>query len=148
MSQRPSPEFTELAELLDRCRDKTIRNVSMLSETQLTRQFMERSCLLGLLKHLRDEEQRWFELCFAGNDVPDLPEFTGSFEITEGDTVEGVLERYTRQVATSRAIVRAASLDDRSKNPESKFSLRYIMLQMIAETSEHSGQIMMVGQLL
>ncbi|GAA1807417.1 DinB family protein [Luedemannella flava] len=100
--------------------------------------------LHGLIRHLTGVEQWWFEIQFAGRDVPminysdewpeqDFEDLSGSFE--------DALKLWRAQVETSRRITAAASLDDTgiSKRTGEPVSLRRILVHTLAEYARHAG---------
>lgn len=100
--------------------------------------------LLWLVKHLGVVEQFWFHLSFAGEIATptDWEHFWRQEAVAPGETAAGVIAFYTEQVAQSRRIVAAASLDDpaRQARPQDHgLTLRWIMLHMIEETARHNG---------
>lgn len=101
--------------------------------------------LHGLLRHLTGVERWWFQIQFAGDDVPllyysdDDPD--QDFEHLDGDVHEA-LTAYRAECAKSREVVAAAaSLDvtGRVQRTGEPISLRRIMLLMVAEYARHLG---------
>lgn len=103
-----------------------------------------RLSLHGLLRHLTGVERWWFQIQFAGADVPmiyysdDDPD--QDFESLAGD-VDEALAVWRAQCAVSREIVAESTLDAtgvalRTGEP---ISLRHIMVSMIAEYARHDG---------
>jgi len=102
--------------------------------------------LLGLVKHLAYVERWWFQVVFAGADVP----FPWTDEDPDADwrpepneTAAGIFDLYRSEVARSRAILAGAGLDDLAKEPHhprhGSQSLRWIVIHMIEETARHNG---------
>lgn len=100
--------------------------------------------LLGIVKHLRAVEAGWFRQDFAGEDpnsptdpIPDA----GDWSIGPEDSTAAVLERYQQEIERSRAITRAANLDDPAHDQVQApgLTLRWILLHMIEETARHNG---------
>jgi hypothetical protein len=101
--------------------------------------------LHGLIRHLAGVERWWFRLQFAGEDVPMLyysdDDPDQDFDSLDGDPLEAVAV-WRGEVARSREITAAAqSLDVtgtkfRTGEP---ISLRYILVNMIAEYGRHLG---------
>ncbi|TWP47307.1 DinB family protein [Lentzea tibetensis] len=100
--------------------------------------------LHGLLRHLAGTEQWWFSTQFLGSDEPmiyysdDDPD--QDFEHLDGP-VEEAWAAWHEQVARSREIVAAASLDDEGTvlRHDLPVSLRRIMIHMIVEYARHNG---------
>ncbi|HEV2634905.1 MAG TPA: DinB family protein [Actinocrinis sp.] len=103
--------------------------------------------LHGLVRHLAGVERWWFQVQFAGEDVPLLyytdeqPDLDFDFAETGADPAED-LEVWRAECRKSRAIVAAApSLDATGirKRTGEPISLRKILVDMIAEYARHSG---------
>ncbi len=100
--------------------------------------------LHGLVRHLEHDERWWFRDVFAGED--ELP-YASTDDDPEGDlrvpadvTMARLLEDYVAECVRCDAVIAAAaSLDAVSARRD--FSLRWIVLHMIEETSRHLGHI-------
>jgi hypothetical protein len=107
--------------------------------------------LHGLLRHLAGVERWWFRINFAGEDVPmlfyadDDPDM--DFEDLDGDVGEA-LAIWREECARADGIIAAASLDDTGTGPGSAepFSLRWLMLRLIAEYAQHDGHADLLRQ--
>jgi hypothetical protein len=100
--------------------------------------------LHGLLRHLTGVERWWFQINFAGDDVPllyysdDDPE--QDFEDLGGD-IDEAFAVWRRESARSREVVAAHDLEDtgtRVRDGE-PISLRGVLVKMIAEYAQHNG---------
>jgi len=101
--------------------------------------------LHGLLRHLTGVERWWFQLNFAGDDVPMLyysdDDPDQDFERLDGD-VDAAFAGWRRECERSREIVAAtASLEAtgtriRDGQP---ISLRGVLVKMVAEYAQHNG---------
>lgn len=103
--------------------------------------------LHGLLRHLSGVERWWFQIQFAGDDVPMLyysdDDPGQDFDSLEGD-IGAACDVWHRECARSREIVAAAATLDEtgtSKRDGSKFSLRWLLVDMIAEYAQHNGHV-------
>ena len=101
--------------------------------------------LHGLVRHLSGVERWWLHQQFAGDDVPMLyysdDDPNQDFDSLDGDFDEA-LAVWQAQVERSREIVAAAaSLDDTGTRlaDGTEFSLRWVLLRMIAEYARHDG---------
>ncbi|MBN9745705.1 Mini-circle protein [Amycolatopsis sp. A1MSW2902] len=101
--------------------------------------------LHGLVRHLAGCERWWFRIQFAGEDVPLLhysdDDPNQDFDRLDGDFDEA-LAVWREECARSREIVAAApSLDAQGigKTTGEPFSLRWMLLSMIAEYARHNG---------
>ena len=101
--------------------------------------------LHGIIRHLAGAERWWFQVQFAGEDVPliyysdDDP--SQDFEGLDGDAAED-LAVWRAECERSRQIVaRARSLDETGTQRSSgkPVSLRRILVHMIAEYARHDG---------
>jgi hypothetical protein len=102
--------------------------------------------LLGLVRHLTDVERVWFRCRFAGEEVPLLyysdedPE--RDFDDLTPSGVEDAFTVWRAECDHARRIVAAArSLDDvgREARNGQLWSLRWLMLRLIAEYARHNG---------
>jgi len=100
--------------------------------------------LHGLARHLAGVERWWFAIHFAGIDVPMLyytdDDPDQDFESLDGDPLEA-LTVWRAECERSRGIVDdAASLDDLGAvERNGSFTLRWLILRMIAEYAQHAG---------
>lgn len=100
--------------------------------------------LHGLVRHLAGVERWWFAINFAGLDLPMLhysdDDPDQDFESLDGDPFEA-LDGWRTECARSRRIVEAASsLDDVGVvERNGSYTLRWLMLRMIAEYAQHDG---------
>ena len=101
--------------------------------------------LHGLLRHLSGVERYWFQQQFLRADVPMLyytdEDPDQDFEWLDGD-IEQAFAVWHAECDRSREIVAAAgSLEDTGRflQDDAEFSLRWLMLRMIAEYARHNG---------
>ena len=100
--------------------------------------------LHGLLRHLTGVERWWFQINFAGQDVPmlyytdDDPDL--DFEGLDGD-VDAEWAQWHEEVARAREIVDEHALDDTGTRLRdgAPISLRTVLVKMIAEYAQHCG---------
>jgi uncharacterized damage-inducible protein DinB len=114
--------------------DDVLRSVS--TPTGLT--------LHGIVRHLEHVERSWFREVFAGED--DLPyawteeDPDGELHVPADVTMAELLAAYAEESAVCDAVIAAApSLD--AVSARRGFSLRWIVLHLIEETSRHLGHI-------
>lgn len=100
--------------------------------------------LHGLLRHLTGVERWWFQINFAGDEVP-LLYYSDDDPDQDFDRLDGDLDEefaaWHRECQRSRAIVDAHDLDDegtRVRDGE-PISLRGVLVKMIAEYARHNG---------
>ncbi|WP_336048692.1 DinB family protein [Streptomyces sp. CA2R101] len=105
--------------------------------------------LLGLVQHLAEVERNWFQRVFAGQDVPPVHEAGNADGFTPAPDrgIDEALARWRAEVARSRELTAAASLDDTGSLSEQEaglaggqgVSLRWILVHMIEEYARHNG---------
>jgi hypothetical protein len=149
-----APELESLCAMLDSHRDKLLKSLSGLSEAEMREHVVPSdTTLLGLIKHLGYIERWWFQIVLADLDVPLAS--TSEWIIEPDETSEDVISFYKGEVARSRELIagatpetRAKSSRDTSRGPAGQFSLRWILLHMIEETSQHNGHADILRELL
>lgn len=101
--------------------------------------------LHGLVRHLAGVERWWFQIRFAGADVPRLyysdDDPNQNFDSLDGD-VEQAFAVWRRECERSREIVAAApSLDatGRLLRDGAPFSLRWLLVDLVGEYARHCG---------
>jgi len=99
--------------------------------------------LHGLARHLAGVERWWFAINFAGADLPMLysdEDPDQDFESLAGDPL-AALRSWRAECDRSRRIVdQADSLDQvGAVERNGSYSLRWLMLRMIAEYAQHAG---------
>lgn len=100
--------------------------------------------LHGILRHLTAVERWWFQIQFAGIDVPMLyysdDDPNQDFDRTDGDVTEQ-FAAWHAECARSREIVASASLDDTgvTKVSGEPFTLRWLLVDMATEYARHCG---------
>ena len=105
--------------------------------------------LLGLVRHMAEVEQSWFQLVLSGQPVPyhwprepgEDADSTGSaeFDVTDAEPAEA-FEVWRAECARSRDFVAAAeSLDVIGHYENETYSLRYVLTHMIEEYARHNG---------
>ena len=137
------PEKPMLESFLDFQRETLLWKVSGLDEAALRRAWVPSgTSLLGLIQHLAYVERWWFQAVFAGRDVA-IPwraaEPTDEFQLDPNQASDSVLAFYRAEVAQSRQITAASSLDERARLPERPHTLRRVLIHMIEETARHVG---------
>lgn len=149
-SRTPPPrladERTILTAFLDYHRQTFEQKCAGLAGDKLSQALIEPSTLTlhGLVRHLAGVERWWFQLQFAGLEVPMLyysdDDPNQDFDSLDGD-VDEAFGVWRRECTRSREIVAAAAIDDTGvarRNGE-PFSLRWLLVNMIAEYARHNG---------
>lgn len=112
-------------------------------------------CLGGLIKHVTSTERGWVDFIL---DVPSaMPDFTemteedfqrraDDFRMLPGETLDGVLAAYAEVARrTDEAVATLPDLDELKElskapwNTETHWSVRRILMHIIAETAQHAG---------
>jgi len=152
-------ELTSLCAFLDAHRDKLLEHMAGVDEADLRERMVPSgTSLLGLVKHLGYIERWWFQIVFAGLDVP-LASQGGDpdaeWRIEPDETSRDVISFYKAEVARSRELIagaapetRAKSTGQTSRGPASQFSLRWILLHMIEEVAQHNGHADVLRELI
>ncbi|MFD8499081.1 DinB family protein [Amycolatopsis sp. NPDC059657] len=126
-------------------------------------------CLGGLVKHVASMEEVWLRFVVEGPSAMnyDLPEgvtwaefaagtarefpqwaidHQAEFQMQPGDTLAGILARYEKVAARSEEIIATVDLSATQPLPEapwhepgSTYSVRRVLLHVIAETAQHAG---------
>ena len=102
--------------------------------------------LHGLIRHLAGVERWWLRINFLGEDIPlifytdDNPDL--DFEPPPGDDPFVDLRTWREEVEASRRVIETHDLDDEGRmvsGAHDAFSLRWVILRMIAEYAQHNG---------
>jgi hypothetical protein len=100
--------------------------------------------LLGLVRHLAENERWWFRRRFAGDEtLGDLycteehPD--GDFDLADPAGAEEDFATYAREVDLARRAVVGRSLDEEFSHRSGVLSLRWVYLHMIEEYARHNG---------
>ncbi|MCE7008280.1 DinB family protein [Kibdelosporangium philippinense] len=156
-----------LAQLAD-ARAALIKTTSGLSDEQAGEQPTASAlCLGGLIKHVASTEEGWSQF-IAGNphryDLPNevtwadiaagtvseypqwMVDYQNDFQMLPGETLTSVIQRYEEVAAKTAEIVGATDLSKAQLLPEAPWnepggtrSVRRVLMQLIAETSQHAG---------
>jgi hypothetical protein len=147
----PSRERADLLETLGQHRYFLRFTVRDLSDAQAAqRTTVSALCLGGLIKHVASVEESWANFIVggaramaAGGDA----DWVAGFEMRDGETLAGLLERYAQVAARTDDIV--ATLPDLDADqplpeapwfpPGARWSARRALLHIIAETAQHAG---------
>ena len=148
--RRPDPltgsELEILTVALDNHRIQFEQKCAGLTHEQMSARGVPPSTmsLHGLLRHLSGVERWWFQIQFAGDDVPMLyytdDDPDQDFESLDGDIGEAFAV-WRRECDRSREIVESAGSLDATGTTSmgNPFSLRWLLVDMIAEYAQHNG---------
>ncbi|WP_261555135.1 DinB family protein [Frankia tisae] len=109
--------------------------------------------LAGLIKHVAVMEHQWLNFVLVGASAFDgdmtarQDEFHDGFRLLPGETLAGVLDRFDEVARrTERIVAEVADLDDAHPlpaapwfEPGASWSVRQVLLHLIAETAHHCG---------
>ena len=104
--------------------------------------------LLGLVRHMTENERGWFRVRMLGEDLPAVystaEDPDADFNDVDTTDVAEAMRTFERECAAARAAVAAVpDLDAPSKVPDrhtgEPFSLRWILTHMIEEYARHNG---------
>ncbi len=145
-----STERADLLASLARHRGFLLQTVQGLTDEQARqRTTVSALSLGGLVKHVAATEAGW--AAFAGGDVQamgggDEADRTSGFTLLPDETLDGVVRDYAQVAARTDALVVDADLDAAHPLPEApwfepgaSWTLRRVLLHVIAETAQHAG---------
>ncbi len=167
MTTHLTGERADLVETLQRHRGFLLQTVQGLTQEQATRRTTVSVLnLAGLIKHVSDTEAMWADFARRGAvafgvaefdadvDWTD-PEFLASlgddprhdeFHLVGDETFEGVLARYAEVAAATDELAATGDLDARHAlpvapwfTPGALYSVRRVLLHVVAETAQHAG---------
>lgn len=159
----PLPTGTErelLNDFLDFQRGTVHQKASGLTKEQMGLQLAPSTLSIsGIVKHLALVEDFWFDYRFSGNNerepwasVPDDASDDWEFESAAGDEPDYLFGLYQSACDRSRATFFATEdlgqLSKRSVQAGKRWSLRWIMLHMVEETSRHAGHLDLIRQVI
>ncbi|MBR8643113.1 DinB family protein [Streptomyces tuirus] len=154
-----SSEKTELAQALAEQRELLLITVRGLSDAQAARRTTVSELTLGgIVRHLTQGEEAWTRIMVeADGELPDGMLDMEQYRMAEGDTLAGLLERYTAAARATEEAVSGLPDLDRSvplpttpwSPPEPEYwSARRILLHMIRETAQHAGHADIIREAL
>jgi uncharacterized damage-inducible protein DinB len=156
MTEVRTVEHTELLQTLARHRyflRFTVRDIT--DEQARLRPTASQLCLGGLIKHVAATERQWIDFAVRGaaamGSVEDMDDaamaaWASAFELLPGETLAGVLDGYEEVARRTEAIVSDLDLNTSHPlpsapwfEPGATWSVRRVLLHLIAETSQHAG---------
>lgn len=102
----------------------------------------------GLIKHVSATENGWAAFATGGAEamVAEPSDWVNGFRMVEGETLAGLLEAYEKVAARTDELAATLDLDASHPLPEApwfepgaSWSVRRVLLHIIAETSQHAG---------
>lgn len=141
-----APPVEMLGAFLDFLRSTLLWKIEGLSDEEVRRPLTASGVsLLAIVKHSAYVERSWFQIRFAGLDVPTIwseADPDADWRLEPEDTTEGIIALYNGECEKSREIVRNASWDDVAKGKSRNrrgWTLGWIMTHMVEEVGRHCG---------
>jgi uncharacterized damage-inducible protein DinB len=143
-------ERADLIETLAKHRGFLRHTVRELTDEQAAqRTTASELCLGGLIKHVANTEDTWMRFAVGGAAAMDSGsvDWVGQFRIAEGETLAGLLAAYDEVARkTDELVATLPDLDAAHPLPEApwfepgaNWSVRRVLLHVIAETAQHAG---------
>jgi hypothetical protein len=143
-------ERADLLETLAKHRGFLRHTVHDLTDEQAARRTtVSELSLGGLIKHVALTEERWMMFAVGGADAMNREplDWAGQFRLGEGETLAGMLEHYEQVASRTDGLVSTLpDLDTSHALPEApwfepgaRWSVRRVLLHIIAETAQHAG---------
>ena len=144
-----SRERADLLESLDRHRGFLRYTVQGLTDEQAAKSpTTSQLCLGGLIKHVAQTERGWMRFALGGAKAMESEEtdYEAGFRMEPGETLADLLARYDEVARETNELVATLDLDEAFPLPEApwyepgaSWSVRRVLLHIIAETSQHAG---------
>ncbi|GAA3859087.1 DinB family protein [Saccharothrix violaceirubra] len=144
-------EKTDLIAMLARQRGFLRHTAQALTDEQAaSRPTVSQLCIGGLIKHVRGVEESWLRFAVGGAELMNAgwegQNWEDQHRMLPGETLDGLLEDYEETATKTEAIIATLDLDDEHPLPEApwfppgaKWSNRFVLQHVIAETSQHAG---------
>jgi len=134
----------------------TVRGLT--DEQAAQRTTVSELCLGGLIKHVATTEEGWRRFAVGGAEAMESEpvDWEGQFRMLEGETLADLLDTY-EQVArkTDELVSTLPDLDVSHPLPQApwyepgaRWSVRRVLLHVIAETSQHAGHADIIREAL
>jgi uncharacterized damage-inducible protein DinB len=144
-----SDERSDLLQSLDRHRGFLRFTVRDLTDEQARRQTTASELTLGgLIKHVAATEAQWMRFAVGGAEAlqADPGAWAEGFRMQAAETLAGLLADYEQVAAATDKLVAELDLDEAHPlpaapwfTPGTTWSVRRVLLHIIAETSQHAG---------
>jgi uncharacterized damage-inducible protein DinB len=124
----------------------TVRDLT--DEQAARRTTVSELCLAGLIKHVTEVERRWAAFILDGPAAMESDgDWAAYFRMAEGETLAGLLDAYDESARrTDELLTTLPDLDVSHPLPErpwfepgARWSVRQVLLHVIAETAQHAG---------
>ena len=152
-AQALTGERADLLESLGRTRHFLRHTTRDLTDEQAAQRTTASELSLGgLIKHVTLTERQWIRFIRVGPsamawDQSSMGDWLSAFRMEPGDTLAGLLAEYaTAAEETTELVARLPDLDAAQPLPEApwfppgaQWSVRRVLLHVIAETAQHAG---------
>jgi hypothetical protein len=142
-------ERTDLLQTLAKHRGFLRQTVKGITDEQAAqRTTVSELCLGGLVKHVAGTEQAWMRFAVGGADAMNsvTVDWEGQFKMLDGETLADHLKTYEQVAAETDDLVATLDLDASHPLPQAPWfepgaawSVRRVILHVIAETAQHAG---------
>lgn len=142
-------ERADLLETLRRHRQFLIFTTQGLSDSQAAeRSTISELCVGGLIKHVAATERGWMAFAVGGAEAmqAEPTDWVTGFQMLEGETLASLLAGYEQVAAETDKLIETLDLDESHPlptapwfEPGKSWSVRRVLLHVIAETSQHAG---------
>jgi uncharacterized damage-inducible protein DinB len=145
-------ERADLVQTLDTHRNFLRFTVRGLTDEQATqRTTVSELTLAGLVKHVAHTEEKWANFAQHGAEAFDMSNWSieawkAEWSLQPGETLESVLAEYEEIARRTDELIATLDLDVSYALPEApwfepgaQWSVRRVVLHLIAETSQHAG---------
>ena len=150
MTSSTSGERADLLQTLDKHRGFLRFTARDLTDEQATlKPTASELCIGGLIKHVTGVEAGWMRFALGGAEaMASVPtDWEGQFRMKDGETLAGLLDAYQDVATHTDHLVATMSDLDASHPlpiapwfpPDESWSVRRVLLHIIAETSQHAG---------
>ncbi|MDI2127821.1 DinB family protein [Yinghuangia seranimata] len=146
---RYAAERADLLRTLDKHRGFLRFTVQGLTDAQAAqRTTASELCLGGLIKHVAGTERQWMAFAVGGAPAMEQADFDweGQFRMDPGQTLAALLADYDKAAAATDDLAATLDLDTTHPLPTApwfeqgaSWSVRRVLLHLIAETSQHAG---------
>ena len=146
-----SNERADLLETLQKHRHFLRHTARELSDVDAARRSTVSELTIGgLIKHVAAVEERWVRFILEGPAAMAPPksrdEWTNMFQLLDGETLAGLLDRYQQVAKRTDELVETIDLDASQPLPDApwfppntRWTARRTFLHIIAETAQHAG---------
>jgi hypothetical protein len=152
-------ERADLLQTLAKHRGFLRQTVEGITDEQAARRTtVSELCLGGLIKHVAGVEDQWMKFAVGGAEAmySEPVDWEGQFRMLEGETLAGLLGAYEKVARrTDELVATLPDLDAAHPLPEApwfepgaSWSVRRVLLHILAETSQHAGHADIIREAL